>query len=100
MQTCTGIERKRKVFILNHPLVCRNTPIEKPSIVQTVDDSQDVFKKLAIPIPAEELYDIFTRSNELIQIVDARSEEEYKEAHISAAKSLVFDYVDDYVGKF
>lgn len=77
-------------MILNYLPVYRQTPVEKPSIVRTVEDSQDVFTKMAIPISAEELYDIFTRSNELIQIVDARSEEEYKEAHISAAKSLVF----------
>lgn len=37
----------------------------------------------------ETFYDIFTRSNELIYVVDCRSQEEYDECHISGAKTLV-----------
>lgn len=35
---------------------------------------------------------IFTQSNELIEIVDARSEDEYHTSHIESAKSLVLFY--------
>ena len=40
-------------------------------------------------IDMEEFHDIFTRSNELIHVVDCRSKEEYDSCHISQAKSLV-----------
>lgn len=37
----------------------------------------------------EEFYIIFTRSNELIHVVDCRSQEEYDACHISGSKRLV-----------
>lgn len=37
----------------------------------------------------EEFYTIFTRSNELIHVVDCRSQEEYDACHISGSKRLV-----------
>ncbi|OAO18102.1 ribonuclease P subunit Rpp30 [Blastocystis sp. ATCC 50177/Nand II] len=38
-----------------------------------------------------EFYDLFTRSNELIHVVDCRSQEEFDECHISGAYTLA-DY--------
>ncbi|KAK8819448.1 hypothetical protein WA556_002438 [Blastocystis sp. ATCC 50177/Nand II] len=35
-----------------------------------------------------EFYDLFTRSNELIHVVDCRSQEEFDECHISGAYTL------------
>ena len=35
---------------------------------------------------------IFIQSNELIEIVDARSEDEYQTSHIESARSLVLFY--------
>lgn len=40
-------------------------------------------------IDMEEFHMIFTRSNELIQVVDCRSQEEYDVCHISGSKRLV-----------
>ena len=37
-----------------------------------------------------EVYDLFTRSNELIHVVDCRSQEEFDECHISGAYTLVY----------
>lgn len=37
----------------------------------------------------DQFYLIFTRSNELIHVVDCRSQEEYDSCHISHAKTLV-----------
>lgn len=36
-------------------------------------------------IDMEEFHDIFTRSNELIHVVDCRTKEEYDSCHISQA---------------
>ena len=44
---------------------------------------------MAKGMDARELHMIYTRSNELIWIVDARSEEEFDRMHISGAHSLV-----------
>lgn len=37
----------------------------------------------------DEFHMIFTRSNELIHVVDCRSQEEYDECHISGSHTLV-----------
>ena len=41
-------------------------------------------------IDMEQFYLIFTRSNELIHVVDCRSQEEFDSCHISHAKTLVY----------
>lgn len=70
----------------------RNHLHEKVPTVRSFEDSQDVLTELATPIHAEDLYIIYTQSNELIEIVDARSTEEYKAKHIEGSKSLVGMY--------
>ena len=44
----------------------------------------------------EEFHDIFTRSNELIHVVDCRTKEEYDSCHISQAKSLEYYRLQNY----
>ena len=40
-------------------------------------------------INMDQFYFIFTRSNELIHVIDCRTQEEYDSCHISHAKTLV-----------
>ena len=54
-----------------------------------VIEERDLDEPAAQSMDARELYVIRTQSNELIWIVDARSEEEYERMHISGAYSLV-----------
>ncbi|CBK20675.2 Rhodanese-like protein [Blastocystis hominis] len=58
------------------------------SSIETLEVEEPESEMLAEEISAEELYIIRTRSNEYILIVDARSKEEFDEAHISGALPL------------
>ena len=66
-----------------------NQQPEKAPVIRSIEETQEVLAELASSITAEELYIIFTQSNEYIQIVDARSEKEYKEKHIERAMHVV-----------
>lgn len=59
------------------------------SSIETLEVNEPESEMLAGEISAEELYIIRTQSNEYILIVDARSKEEFEEAHISGAIPLV-----------
>ena len=73
-------------------LINRPNGNEKTVSLRSLDDTQEILTGKATPISADELYMIFTQSNELIEIVDARSEDEYQTSHIESARSLVLFY--------
>ncbi|KAK8823679.1 hypothetical protein WA577_002598 [Blastocystis sp. JDR] len=55
---------------------------------RSIVEESELDERAAEGMDARELHMIYTRSNELIWIVDARSEEEFDRMHISGAHSL------------
>lgn len=68
---------------------CRKVRAGEAEGKHSIVEENELDERRAEGIDARELHMIFTRSNELIWIVDARSEEEFDRMHISGALSLV-----------
>ena len=58
--------------------------------MRNIEYGSEIQTGMAKSISAKELYIIFTQSNEFIELVDVRSEEEYHEKHIERSKHIVF----------
>ena len=58
--------------------------------MRSVEFGNEVQTAMATSISAQELYIIYTQSNELFELIDVRSEEEFHEKHIERSKHIVF----------
>ena len=67
----------------------RKAKTEEEEGRRSIVEESELDERVAKGMDARELHMIYTRSNELIWIVDARSEEEFDRMHISGAHSLV-----------
>lgn len=67
----------------------RKAKAEEEEGRRSIVEESELDERVAEGMDARELHMIYTRSNELIWIVDARSEEEFDRMHISGAHSLV-----------
>ena len=67
--------------------MCSQSRYTKEKTFAIIDEK---LKSIREKLDMAEFYDLFTRSNELIHVVDCRSQEEFDECHISGAYTLVY----------